>query len=228
MQNDRHEQLVTALCDHDTLCAYKLTCDNVTIGLVPRVLGRILVGMGNMVYGDAPSYGKFKSIEVIARIPYQSWEVASYMLLTTFYSNEKKAIELSKTSLFGRESQDNETMHVVVLAQLARKYGEDSLIQHTILPLCFAFFYFFASFMLYAVSPRSALELNYLFEDHAFEQYDLFLRTHAEELKKRAVDIEYLVFYGRNVRSEYELFQTIRNDELAHRNRSAERACEYA
>jgi ubiquinol oxidase len=226
MKEEKHEQLVSALCDFDNLCAYKANCDNVKVGLVPRMLGRTLVGLGNLFYGEKPSYGKFKSIEVIARIPYQSWEVVSYMLLTTFYANEERAIALSKTSHFGRASQDNETMHVVVMAQLAKKYGQSGFLLHTIVPLIFSFFYFIASTILYLISPRSALELNYLFEDHAFHQYDRFLKENEEHLRKERVSIAFLHFYGRNVKTEYELFQSIRNDELAHRNRSAERACE--
>jgi len=227
MKENKHEQLVTALCDPDNLCAYKATYDNIEIGLIPRFLGKCLVFTGTLLYGDKPTYGKFKSIEVIARIPYQSWEVMSYMLLTACYSNEKKAIELAKTSEFSRTAQDNETMHVVVLAQLAKRYDQDTFLLHTFVPLVFSFFYFFASAVLYLFSPRSALELNYLFEKHAYEQYDRFIEENAEDLKKKPVMIEYLNFYGRNVISEYELFRSIRNDELAHRNQSAERASEY-
>ncbi len=226
MKEEKHEQLVSALCDFDALCAYKSNCDDIKIGLLPRVLGGILVGLGTLFYGKKPSYGKFKAIEVIARIPYQSWEVVSYMLLTAFYSNQARAIELSKTSQFGRASQDNETMHVVVLAQLAKKHGQSNFILHTLIPLVFSFFYFLASSILYLVSPRSALELNYAFEDHAFHQYDQFLKENEERLRKERVSIPFLEFYGRHVSTEYELFQTIRNDEIAHRNRSAERACE--
>ena len=118
-------------------------------------------------------------------------------------------------------------MHVVVLSQLAQKYGEDSLIRHTFIPLAFSFFYFAASFVLYLFSPRSALELNYLFESHAFEQYSRFLELRGEELKRKPVMLDFLEFYGRHVKSEYELFQSIRADEIIHRNVSARRAEEY-
>lgn len=226
MNEEKHEQLVIALNDPESLSAYKAAGDGFTVGLIPRILGSILVGLGTTFFGEKPSYGKFKSIEVIARIPYQSWEVVSYMLLTAFYSNEKRAISLAKTSFFGRGSQDNETMHVVVIAQLAKKYGQNGFLLHTLVPLLFSFFYFLASFLLYLFSPRSAMELNYLFEDHAFAQYDRFLRENAEELKKRSVSSDYLDFYGRKVLSEYALFESIRNDEIIHRNRSRERALE--
>lgn len=227
MDKKQHEELVASLANPETLSEYERVCDTLKVGFVPRCLGSLLVNTGNLVYGQEPSYGKFKAVEVIARIPYQSWEVASYMLLTMFYSNEQRAIELSQMSRFGRSAQDNETMHVVVLSQMAKKYGEDSLIRHTFIPLVFSFFYSVASFLLYLFSPRSAFELNYLFESHAFEQYSRFLEREGEALKHKPVMLDFLEYYGRHVKSEYELFQSICADEIIHRNVSAERALQY-
>lgn len=227
MDKAQHEMLLKSLEASGTLDEYKKSYDGYQVGIIPKILGTLLVTCGNLVYGREPSYGKFKAVEVIARIPYQSWEVASYTLLTMCYANEKKAIELSKTSEFGRLSQDNETMHVVVLSQLAKKYGEDGLIRHTLIPLLFSFFYAAASYILYLFSPRSSMELNYLFEDHAFSQYSRFVENNAEVLKDRPVMIDFLNFYGRHVKSEYELFVSIKNDEIIHRNISAHRADEY-
>lgn len=227
MVNHEHEELVTTLQNEETLLEYKQAYDNFSVGAVPRALGKILVKFGDIVYGTEPSYGKFKSLEVIARIPYQSWEVMSYMLLTMFYSNEKKAIELSRTSRFSRASQDNETMHVVVMSKLAKQYGEDSLVKHTLVPLLFSFFYFVASCLLYLFSPRAALELNYLFESHAFSQYTRFIEKSGDALKTKHACIDFIEFYGRHVKSEYELFMSIRSDEIIHRNVTAHRAEEY-
>lgn len=228
MNTMQHEALLKTLEDAEQLEEYKKSYDGYPVDLIPKFLGSVLVTCGNLVYGQAPSYGKFKAVEVIARIPYQSWEVASYTLLTLFYSNEKKAIELSKVSRFSRISQDNETMHVVVLSQLAKKYGEDGFIRYTLIPLLFSFGYATASFILYLFSPKSSLQLNYLFEDHAFSQYSIFVEKHAEELKSKPVLIDFLDFYGRHVKNEYELFVSIRNDEIIHRNMSAHRADELA
>ncbi len=55
---------------------------------------------------------------------------------------------------------------------------------------------------------------------HAYAQYQAFLDLYESELKSHPITSEFLQFYGREVRSEYELFETIRNDELIHRNRS--------
>jgi hypothetical protein len=109
-------------------------------------------------------------------------------------------------------------MHVVVISTLAR--GERAgVIRFTLIPLLFAFFYFWASYVLYLICPRYSYELNYLFENHAFEQYDAFITTHPE-LNSKPVTSAFLTWYGRHPRSEYEFFRSVRNDELIHRNTS--------
>ncbi len=222
-----HEEMVASLENEQSLKEYKESADGLKIHWLPGILGTLLVTLGNLVFGEKPSYGKFKAVEVIARIPYQSWEVASYMFLTMFYSNEKKAIELIHTSHFGRAAQDNETMHVIVISQLARKYKQDSILRHTFIPLAFSFFYFGASFLLYIINPKYSFELNYLFESHAFDQYSRFVSENEADLRSKPVMIEFLEHYGRFPKSEYELFVTIRNDELIHRNASAHEVEKY-
>lgn len=215
-----HEALVKELNDPTLRAEYARAYDDYRPGFVARFFGYLLVGSGTLVYGKKPSYAKFKAIEVIARIPYQSWEVATYTLLTGLYANEERAIELTKTSTFSREAQDNETMHVVVLAQICKRLKCEGFFRHVLIPLLFALFYFWTIYILYMLSRRSALELNYLFENHAYHEYQRFLTENGERLRDTPVFSDFLVFYGRNPRSEYELFESIRNDELIHRNRS--------
>jgi hypothetical protein len=163
---------------------------------------------------------KFRAVEVIARVPYHSWESAAYTLLTLFYQNEKKALALTEISHFARFAQDNETMHVVVISTLAREYERAGVLRHTIIPMVFAFFYFWWSYILYLAHPKWSLELNYLFESHAFEQYDRFLKECEKELKDRPIESDFLLRYGRHPISQYDFFLSVRNDELIHRNRS--------
>lgn len=215
-----HEALIRELNDPTIRAEYARAFDSYKPGIVPSILGWLLVFSGTVVYGKKPSYGKFKAVEVIARIPYQSWEVATYTLLTGFYSNEKRAIALAKTSAFSRQAQDNETMHVVVITQICKRLRCTGFFRHTLIPLLFAFFYFWTIYLLYMVSPKAALELNFLFESHAYAQYQEFLEREGERLRDTPIVSDFLAFYGREVRSEYELFESIRNDELVHRNRS--------
>lgn len=219
-QFNAHEALVKELNDPALRAEYARAYDDYQPGVIARILGYILVGSGNLIYGKKPTYAKFKAIEVIARMPYQSWEVATYTLLTGFYANEERAIELTKTSQFSREAQDNETLHVVVLAQICKRRKCQGFLRHVLIPLLFSFFYFWTLYVLYMLSRKSALELNYVFENHAYHQYQEFLDIHGQRLKDTGVHSEFVYFYGRHPRNEYELFESIRNDELIHRNRS--------
>ena len=220
------EELVRSLNDAHLRSEYAAPYDHYRPTRIASILGSILIHSGTFVYGHKPSYEKFKAIEVIARIPYQSWEVAAYTILTALYTNEKRAMELTKLSTFSREAQDNETMHVVVLSQIVKRLRCQSFFRHTLIPFVFAFFYFWTVYILFFISRRSALDLNYLFESHAYSQYQKFLDMEGERLKQTPITSEFLAFYGRDARSEYEFFELVRNDELVHRNRSA-RSAEY-
>lgn len=217
----KSEELVLSLNDAALRAEYAAPYDQYRATFIARLLGSLLVHSGTFIYGRKPSYAKFKAIEVIARIPYQSWEVAAYTILTTLYSNERRAIELTKLSAFSRMAQDNETMHVVVLSQIVQRLRCQSFFRHTFIPFFFSFFYFWVVYILFLFSRRAALDLNYLFESHAYEQYQKFLDIEGDHLRQTPVLSDFLAFYGRNVRNEYELFELIRNDELIHRNRSA-------
>lgn len=215
-----HEKLIESLNDETCLATYKAQYANYRPSFVPRLLGRIFVGAGNLVYGKKPSYLKFRAIEVIARVPYHSWTSALFTLLTVFYSDEKRALKLSTLSQFTTFAANNETMHVVVVSALAHKHHRAGYIRHSLIPVLFSFFYFWMSYLLYLIHPKWSLELNYLFEHHAFIQYSEFIESRKEKLCREPIESEFLTWYGRHPRSEYEFFRSVRNDELVHRNRS--------
>lgn len=214
------ETLGASLNDSTVRAEYERPGNDYRTSVLPRLLGGILIGLGNFVYGRRPSYLKFRAVEVIARVPYHSWETAAYTLLTLFYRNEERALRLTETARFGRFAQDNETMHVVVISALAAKNGARGGMRYALFPVLFAWFYFWASYVLYLLRPKWSFELNYLFENHAYQQYSKFIEKNADVLRTRPMDSEFLRRYGRNPRSELEFFERVRNDELIHRNQS--------
>ncbi len=216
------EKLNQDLNDETRLIEYQARFDAYRVSLIPRLLGAMLVGCGNLFYGREPSYMKFRAVEVIARVPYHSWDSAVYTLLTLFYRSEGRAMALSSSTRFSRLAQDNETMHVVVISQLAKQQERANWLLHTVVPMLFAFVYFWASYWLYLINRRYSFELNFLFESHAFEQYSRFLDLRAESLRQKPMDSEFLRWYGRTPQNQYEFFRSVRNDELIHRNRSLE------
>lgn len=224
-ERKEHEALVAELNDPKNLEAYERSCKEVPLALLPRLFGWLLTGAGNLLYGSRPSYLKFRAVEVIARVPYHSWAAVAHTLLTLFYSDEKRALALCEDNNFARLSQENETMHVIVISKLAHEEGlRGNFIMHTLIPLLFALFYYWTSYLMYLIRPRWSLQLNYLFEDHAYRQYDRFLKENEEALKKKIVASDFLLWYGRDPLSQYEFFQGVRNDELIHRNKSIKMA----
>jgi hypothetical protein len=117
---------------------------------------------------------------------------------------------------------ENETMHVVVISELARSEQKAGFIRYTALPMLLAFVYFWFSYLLYLIRPRWSLELNYIFEDHAFQQYAQFLDSNVEALRAKPIKSAFLEWYGRHPANQYEFFRSVRNDEIIHRNRSVE------
>lgn len=218
----RLEELNQSLNDEQFMVEYKHQYDNYKVSFLPRILGKFLVFSGNLVYGKNPTYLKFRAVEIIARVPYYSWASASYTLMTLFFSNEEKALKYSEVSRFAQFAQENETMHVVVISHLAFTEEKAGFIRHSFIPMWFAFFYFWWSYILYFINPRYSFELNYMFESHAFDQYTKFLKKHGEELKKKTVDSKFLDWYGRYPRNQYDFFLSVRNDEIIHRNNSIE------
>jgi len=215
-----HEILVHALNNPESLEEYKQSCGEQKFSLLPRLFGGFLIWAGNTLYGKKPSYLKFRAVEVIARVPYHSWAAVAHTLLTLFYRDEKRALKLCEDNNFARLSQENETMHVIVISKLAEEDQKGNVISHTIIPMLFAFFYYWVSYLMYLIKPKWSLQLNYLFENHAYEQYDQFLRENESLLKNRIVASDFLLWYGRDPKSQYEFFQSVRNDELIHRNKS--------
>lgn len=216
---DDYEKLIETLNDDSALHDYKTPLDDYQPGLLPRALGNTLVWCGNLIYGK-PSYLKFRAVEIIARVPYHSWASAAFTLLTFFYADERRALKLSTVARFSRFAADNETMHVVVISELSRKEQCGDVLRRTIIPVLFAFGYFWLSYFLYLLNPRWSLETNYLFEQHAFDQYSLFLRDNEAMLKSKPIESDFLAWYGRHPRNQYEFFRSVRNDEIVHRNRS--------
>lgn len=214
------EALNTQLNDPAQLEAYKKPYDDYRPRLLPKILWSFFALCDNVAYGRKPSYLKFRAVEIVARVPYHSWSSAAFTLLTLFFSNEREALRLSNIASYARIASDNETMHLVVISQLAQKEKVAGFIRYTLIPMLFAFFFFWISYCLYLVRPRWSYELNYLFESYAFEQYGKFLEMHGEELKKKPIQSDFLAWYGRNPINQYDFFRSIRNDEIVHRNQS--------
>ena len=51
------------------------------------ILARLLFITMDLVYGRKKTFSKFKVLELIARVPYQSWENVAYIAITHMYAH---------------------------------------------------------------------------------------------------------------------------------------------
>lgn len=221
MTSQEHEQLLVQFNDREKLEVYKKKYDNLEISFIPRIFSKILFTSLSIFYGKDFNLQKFKVLEVIARVPYQTWEFVNYLITTNFYMNEEKAIEAASRADEGKFAQDNETMHVVVISQICKQEKKGNWLMHTFAPIIVAYIYFLISTLLYIVNKKYSYELNYLFEDHAYHGYEGFIKKNREVLVTKPLVSRFLDYYNRHPKNQLEFFESVKNDEIIHRNESA-------
>lgn len=176
----------------------------------------------DLFYGKKRTLSKFKVLEIIARVPYQSWEHVAYIAMTHTYSAPgfaRRVFEFVKES---RDQQDNEQWHLLILEEMVQKQGiKEGFVFARVIPQFLAFFYYHVSWILYVIQPRLSYALNADFEDHAEHEYMLFVQENpAFENLPFVSDFE--ADYGRFA-SVADLFRQIGVDERHHKEESLNR-----
>ena len=140
------------------------------------VLARLLFTAMDLLYGRKRTLSKFKGLEVIARVPYQSWEHVAYIAITHTHAFPDFARRVFDRVKESRIQQDNEQWHLFLLEELvARKGVREGFIRYRLIPQFIAFFYYHVSWLLYVIRPSSSYMMNAHFEDHAEHEYMEFV-----------------------------------------------------
>jgi len=173
----------------------------------------------DIFYGKKRTFSKFKVLEVIARVPYQSWEHVAYIAMTHTYSMPgfaRRVFEFVKES---RCQQDNEQWHLLILEELVQKQGiRENFFLCRILPQIIAFFYYHISWLLYVIKPAWSYSLNADFEDHAEHEYMKFVKENPR-LEAEPFESDFKNDYG-NFENLGDLFRRIGVDERLHKEES--------
>ena len=173
----------------------------------------------DLFYGRKRTLSKFKVLEVIARVPYQSWEHVAYIAMTHTYAKPHFARRVFEFIKESRAQQDNEQWHLLILEELTQKRKiRENFFWYRILPQFIAFFYYHVSWLLYAIKPAWSYALNADFEDHAEHEYMEFVQENSA-FESELFESDFTQDYGRfpNVA---ELFRRIGLDERAHKEES--------
>ncbi len=181
----------------------------------------LFVGM-DVVYGRRRTLSKFKVLEVVARVPYQSWEHVAYIAMTHTYGTPGFARRVFDFVKESRAQQDNEQWHLLILEEMTQKKGiREGFLLYRLLPQFIAFFYYHVSWALYVVDPSWSYALNADFEDHAEHEYMEFVRENPS-FEREPFDSEFAGDYGR-FESAADLLRNIGLDERLHKEESLAR-----
>ncbi|MGI8926267.1 MAG: alternative oxidase [Tepidiformaceae bacterium] len=173
------------------------------------------------VYGPERTLEKFKVLEIVARVPYQSWEVVSYIAITHMYPDKAFAEQMFDRVKLARDAQDNEQFHLLILEDLLQQRGHRaSWFKRRLLPQLIAIPYYYTTWLMTALRPRWAFALNADFEDHAEHEYMQFVAENPA-FDETTVASAFLDDYG-HFESLGDLLRNIGVDERHHKQDSIE------
>jgi hypothetical protein len=137
---------------------------------------RFFFGLMDMMTGSRATLAKTKLIEMLASIPYREWEFRQYIRMTRKYGSRDTVARARTIAEWGREAQDNEFWHLLVIHE---KMEEEGIKDPWFLsfPVTFgmiASYSLMARFLALFNSKRAFL-FNAEFEDHAEHVYAQFV-----------------------------------------------------
>lgn len=145
------------------------------------IAARILFILLDVVYGKPLTLGKFKVLELIARVPYMVWEQVAFIAITHVHGDTRMARRIQERMTTSRAEQDNEMYHLLLIEeQLARSGQPQPRIKFFWLPQVIAFVYYQLSWLLFVLHPRWSYRLNADFEDHAEHEYMTLVAEHPD------------------------------------------------
>lgn len=195
---------------------------NEPVGYKNAFISNILFGTMDLFYGSATTLSKLKVLELIARVPYQSWEHNFFVWLTHRYGQSSYVERALSEVKIARSAQDNEQWHLFLLADLINQLKiKENFFLHVALPQVIAFTYFYIVSIVHFIRPEWSYKLNADFEHHAEHTYVKFVADNPQ-LKEQKVESTYLKYYGMQPNSLAELLLRFADDERHHKEESLE------
>jgi ubiquinol oxidase len=183
------------------------------------LLARILFTTLDTLYGKERTLSKFKVLELVARVPYQTWEQVAYIAITHMHSRRALARRIYDRVRESREQQDNEQWHLLILEERIANSGKrENRIYYFWIPQAIALVYYHISWLLFVLRPDWSYRLNADFEDHAEHEY-MYLVTEHPAWETTPFDSDFAADYG-SFESVADLFRQIGHDEWFHKEES--------
>jgi len=177
--------------------------------------------------GRKTTLSKIKLLEMLASIPYRQWEILLYARLTRRYRDTPWVQQAERIVEWGREAQDNEYWHLLVIQEKMKADGlADAWYLTPPIPWLMVWTYAALARLLAFFSLRRAFLFNAEFEDHAEHSYAQFVEEHPE-WEAQPVDHPLVPAVNSGEPAEHtdaatwaDVFRRISLDERDHRNRS--------
>lgn len=184
-------------------------------------MARTLFNAMDLAYGRATTLPKVRLLETLARIPYQAWETRQYSLLSHRYHKLEDVQRAKEILEWGREAQDNEFWHLLVIEERMRLEGvKEGWLWEDVAPHVACFKYAWFSRALARLDIRRAFYMNAEFEDHAEHVYFQFVKDHPE-LETQKVESEIVQQHPNGPFETWaDVFRQIALDERDHMNNS--------
>ena len=173
----------------------------------------------DLLYGRKRTMRKFRVLEIVARVPYQTWETVTYKKITKGHRDPFHIRRLWERMLNFRAQADNEQWHLMILnEQVDMTVGHGSRLWYDALPRVIAWSYWHFAWLLYAIKPTWSHRLNADFEDHAEHEYALLVAENPQ-FEFTRYETEICHGYG-DFASLADLFRQIGHDERLHKQES--------
>lgn len=172
------------------------------------------------VTGKRTTLAKAKLIEMLASIPYRSWEIRQYARMTGHYKERDLVEGAGRIMDWSREAQDNEYWHLLVINEKMKADGKkEPWYLHKPIPFLMILSYIVITRVMAVCSIRRAFLFNAEFEDHAEHVYAEFVDDHHHEWEKQKVESTLVKQYG-EFDNWADVFRRIGLDEREHMNQS--------
>jgi len=184
------------------------------------IAARIFFWTMNVLTGKKITLAKAKLIETLASIPYRSWEIRQYARMTRGYRKDGLVKQARSIMEWGREAQDNEYWHLLVINEKMKEDGvKDSWYLFPIIPWLMVLNYVILTRIVALISIRRAFLFNAEFEDHAEHVYAQFVDEHPE-WADQPVENDKVKEYGADLETWADVFMRVGLDERDHMNNS--------
>ncbi len=173
----------------------------------------------DIITGKKLTLAKAKLIEILASIPYRAWECHEYARLTRKYKDGTVVPEARGIMEWGREAQDNEYRHLLIINEKMEEDGlKDPWYLSPVIPFLMVSVYSVMSRLFAFFHISGAFLFNAQFEDHAEHEYAALVEAHPE-WDSQPVKSALVRQYG-DFETWGDVFRRIGLDERDHMNHS--------